>query len=540
MNAILRHYSLRLWSTAFVGGLICLVVLPTWQRVAGIDWAGLPAVIILAGCFFLLGWILNRLGVALIRRQVAEAAVWERAGMVSQAEGAFERVKALFDGFWLSPRARRRSAPWITMRMARFYLTQSRPTPEGQAIIMAYLRLHPTDKAVAAGWLESTLHQDEHSPEEQELAVRIGEALPDHIRVQQMLMQLCLIHRRADFEAIQIYRRLWRSAAGLSDEMSRDLARVLLNEAYIDDWALQVYLKAYALGESGCLEGIAAGLHHLKPNVENSIHLEMARQAISGLDEERRLELRRQFVPPREIEEQPEPVQSTTPLVTAQHVRAAGRLMEAGGAKAAVGMKVAGRGLASLGRVCWQVLKIGLRQSVLAAKALFQTLASVWQHTPKVRQAATALWQEAANGSRVATKRWQENPKARRAARVTMIAVASILIIAAAWRWIGPSGKSKPASAPPAAQTQPTPAPTNDAFTIQVAAYLKPEDARRFVDRLKQNHIDAFWVKAVSANRAWYQVKVSHFATKDEAVKYGETLKAKGLIDDFYVANYSR
>ena len=41
------------------------------------------------------------------------------------------------------------------------------------------------------------------------------------------------------------------------------------------------------------------------------------------------------------------------------------------------------------------------------------------------------------------------------------------------------------------------------------------------------------------ANRTWYQVKVSHFSTREAAQNYGLDLKSKGLIDDFFVANYS-
>ncbi|MGD9223735.1 MAG: SPOR domain-containing protein, partial [Desulfobacteraceae bacterium] len=77
-----------------------------------------------------------------------------------------------------------------------------------------------------------------------------------------------------------------------------------------------------------------------------------------------------------------------------------------------------------------------------------------------------------------------------------------------------------------------------DPFTIQVAAYLKPEDAQRFVDQLVKNGLDAFWTQARSAKRTWYQVKVSHFADRNGAQRYGQELKSNGLIDDFYVANY--
>ena len=77
-----------------------------------------------------------------------------------------------------------------------------------------------------------------------------------------------------------------------------------------------------------------------------------------------------------------------------------------------------------------------------------------------------------------------------------------------------------------------------DPFTIQVAAFTRAGDAKRFVDQLIIKGLDAFWTKASSTNRTWYQVKVSHFASKAQARSYGNELKSRGLIDDFYVANY--
>ena len=54
---------------------------------------------------------------------------------------------------------------------------------------------------------------------------------------------------------------------------------------------------------------------------------------------------------------------------------------------------------------------------------------------------------------------------------------------------------------------------------------------------------DDLWKKAKNAKgkkKKWYQGRVSHFVSKKSAIAYGESLKKKGLIDDFYVANYSR
>jgi hypothetical protein len=79
-----------------------------------------------------------------------------------------------------------------------------------------------------------------------------------------------------------------------------------------------------------------------------------------------------------------------------------------------------------------------------------------------------------------------------------------------------------------------------DPFTLQVAAYLKPQDAERYVKYLKMKKLDAFWIKRRGKRKVWYQVRVSHFANKTSARAYGKNLKEQGIIDDFYVANYER
>ena len=81
---------------------------------------------------------------------------------------------------------------------------------------------------------------------------------------------------------------------------------------------------------------------------------------------------------------------------------------------------------------------------------------------------------------------------------------------------------------------------TTDPFTLQVAAYLKPEYARAYIRQLKKRGVDAYWSEAVRGDKKWYQVRVSHFATKQAAREYGQRLKAEGIIDDYYVANYRR
>jgi hypothetical protein len=495
LNAFLRHMSVRIWIAVLSGGLILFALMPLWQRVMGMAWISPPVVLVMAGCFGLAGWGMNQWGAALIRRQIAEAAVWERAGMISQAEAAFERARSTYDSFWLSPLLRRRMADGITRRLARFHLAQPVLSRNGQAMVGAYIHLHPEDEEVARSWLEETLRRDGHTREDHMLAERIGAALSDRVPIQRLLMQFYLLDGRSDFQAMQTYRRVWENHEELPDDLIRPLVRLLFNESYLNDWALRVYLKGYALGDAYCLEGIAAGLEHLRPNADNRKDLEMAGKIVSALDEPHRRKLMHNIKPARRA---PAPVEKQSVLTdSVQWDEPDGESDEA----PAAGLMAA------------------VREAVAGAFKRIPELPVIRRHI----------------GSMLRSVRMPARAY-RMAGLVAVIAMVGI-VATVGWNMLG-RRPVQPAAPEPVSEIV-LPAPVIDPFTIQVAAYLKPEDAQRYVERLKQQQVDAFWTKAASSNRTWYQVKVSHFATKEEARQYGEVLKSKGLIDDFYVANYS-
>ncbi|MFO7645349.1 MAG: SPOR domain-containing protein, partial [Desulfosarcina sp.] len=59
-------------------------------------------------------------------------------------------------------------------------------------------------------------------------------------------------------------------------------------------------------------------------------------------------------------------------------------------------------------------------------------------------------------------------------------------------------------------------------------------------EQLKGHGLDAYWTRASGTNKTWYQVRISHYATKEAARAIGEELKGRQLIADYYVANYKR
>ena len=74
-------------------------------------------------------------------------------------------------------------------------------------------------------------------------------------------------------------------------------------------------------------------------------------------------------------------------------------------------------------------------------------------------------------------------------------------------------------------------------FTIQVAAYLKPKHAQKYVDILKKKEIDARIKKVYGGGKTWFVVRVSEFIDRKSAAAYGQKLKKQKIIDDFFVNN---
>lgn len=471
MNAVLRHLSVRVWLTALTGAMASIVILQWWQQALGVEGLVFPAIVIMGSCFAGVGWGMNRIGLGFLNRHINEATAWERAGMMVEAETAFQKAMATFDSFWLSPLLRRGKLHWFSGVMARFYLGQHSSHLSARSLISTHLTNFPQDKAVAEPWLEQLLAYESHLPIEHEAVACVGRCLVKHQRMQGLLMQFYLANGRIDFDALQTYRRVWREQQPLPSSIVMDLSRLLRNEFYLNVWALQVYLTAYEKGDQGAIEGICAASRWLPENEESRSFLKAAAKILGELDQQATEQLDARF----------EPVH--VPPAVKENVRCEKVYMPINGQR-----------------------PIGLFSGFLK----------------KVNAWVDAL------GGLFSDRRLQ-----RTVAGITLgtgLAVVAVI----GWRHL----QDRPVE-PDAQATAKVQIVITDPFTVQVAAYLKAEDAQRFVDQLRQSKLDAFWTRATNAaNRTWYQVKVSHFSDRQGAEQYGQELKTKGLIDDFYVANY--
>lgn len=423
---------------------------------------------------------MDKIGAAYLRRRVNEAAVWERAGMTAEAEAAFQKALTVFDSFWLSPLYRRRRTPWFMARLARFYITQSIRNSYADAMVKGYLLKHPDDADVASTWLEQLLSRKRPSRIDYDVTARIGEALVDDAGIQQLLMEFHLSNARADFHAVQTYRRVWEYRRPLPPELLKPLAELLAREGWLTHWSLRVYMEAFQHDCQEALEGIAGCACWLQPTVENRSDLAAAKTLLARYDAKQVAALARRF----------KPAPSSGP--PAKPTR-----------RPSVPNK---------------------RQEGASTSGVLGTIA----HIPAaVHAALIRVWRAAG-----------QKPVLRRAAIGIALGLCIGIVVAVGRHAVVPGPVEPPATETAVPVEQPP--EVNDPFTIQVAAYLKSDDAQRFVDQLKHHDLDAFWTKATSANRTWYQVKVSHFRTKDQAMQYGQELKSKGLIDDYYVANFGK
>jgi hypothetical protein len=483
MVCTLRHLIVRTWVTVLVGGVLCLLILPAIQSFVGLEWALVPVVVIFSVIFMMAGWFSNRVGMSAVKRLVGEAAKWERTGLLRSAEKTYKRAVTVMDSFLLSPLVKRRESAYLAARMARFYLARADKTRESEAFIVSYLQSHPEDREVAEDWLRQVQIMGELKRDYYETASRIGDAQTGNINVQHLLARLYLAARRTDFPALQTYRRVLDERGRLASDILGALAVLFIRERRADEWALTVYLQALRHGGERplLLKGIAACAYWIGENERTRGLLGEARQVLEGFAEESLEKMRAGFNPPKA-----EPGLQRLPRKT-----------EVG-----------------------SVFREGIIQVGLALLRLWRSLVAT------IGRYAAALFHGI--------------ERSKRAQHVLVWSLTAVLIVAVGILVVNTVGYLIKTRKGPPETKEIVEEVITDPFTIQVAAYLKPEDAQGYVSYLKKRGLDAYWRKQASATKTYYQVRVSHFPDKTSAKTYGLSLKAQGIIEDFYVANYER
>jgi hypothetical protein len=481
MGHLFKHLAVRLWTTMALGSLASLVVLPPVAGSLGPGWMIVPCLGLFAIVFWLSGLIFATLGRRRLARLLKEVSVWDRAGMTREAGQALARAADTVDSFFFSPLNRRIPAARLLAKMAHFQLAQAGPDPSSDAIVGAYLRHFPRDRVAAVKWLDGVLAGRALTAKSHDIAARIGAAHSEDIEIQRMLAQFYLDERRTDFTALQAYRHLLDAGAALPDAMLNDMADLFLTQPRCDGLALGVYLAAVERdgNRQQLLPAIAACCRLIHPSPVTLPLLARADEVLAGIDPVRRKRMALAFLP--DIDEMDNRRRPKGPRVTWSMQISQAMRASAGYGQAAMA------GVAGLGG--------------------------------RLRRQLAALTN-------------------RRAKSMLKWTAMGLLMAGLAWLAINTALHLKSGVNTVAPAPEPVAAPVTDPFTLQVAAYLKESDAQRFVDQLNGQGLDAYWTRASGANKTWYQVRISHFKTKAEARAFGEQLKKRQQIGDYYVANY--
>jgi ferritin len=482
MTSILKHFALRLWVTILLGGLATLWVLPVFQTSIGLGWTIIPVAGILVLVFIAVGWFFNRLGLFFIERLISNANAWERDSMHYEVDKAFRKAVAVFDSFLLSPIVKKSRSTHITAHLARFYLARNDKDYTSENFVRTYLQSHPEDEEIAETWLQQLTNQGGLKREHYELAVHIGNAQPKNKMIQLLLAQFYLDEERTDFQALQTYRRVLSGDPNGAKTVVGQLALIFLGEGRADEWALRIYIQALELDrdQTQLLKGIAACVYYI-PETERTRHiLHKAKKLLVDVDADRLKTMRAGFNPP------------VLPVVEEKQAHA-----------------------------------IRLESTIsgiilLMASTLFKIIASAFKGFIARSKALTTFFISSQRSKVILM-------------RIILAGFAIGLVIL----MINTFEHLIKMDAPVTENNQITSVPAiTDRFTIQVAAYLKSEHAKKYMKYLKKQGVDVFITEAQGTKKKWYQVRISNFPDKASARVYGESLKAKGIIDDFYVANY--
>jgi len=475
----IKHTAVRLWLSIVIGGLSILWVLPL---------AGAPIVVtqnvawtaaILLLAFLAVGWVMNRLGERAVQQYTGSGMELERAGSVKEAEAIYQKIVSLFDSFLLSPRLRKQHSRQAVEQLARFYLARADRNLDSERFIVSHLNNQPDDREAAETWLSQSGGRGWLPEAYLELAARIGEAQPRNRRIQRLLARFYSTEERTDFAALQTYRRVMEQKDSHASKLAVRLASIFLREGRADEWAMAIYIHAYQANftDPELLGGIAACMHWREETDQNRELFEAGRRLLDGEDPARLAAMRSRFNPPA-----PEPL-----LETPEDAR---------------------------------------RSGAAAFAALWRQLASLLKGCGAAARAAYGVAEKAVHLFRTSVP-------FRRAvqwgmAGVVAVAAVALVINTADYLLKPESGDEKKSLT----------FPVEGRFTVQVAAYLKPEHAERFMAKLREKGVAAYWIQTKRGGKAWYQVRVSRFPDKNSARAYGESLKVQGIIEDFYIANF--
>lgn len=485
MVHVLKNITIRLWIAATAGGLAALGLLALLGSPLDAAFNLTVASILIILAFLGSGWIFNRITSQRIQDCYREAASRERTARIGEAAEAFRKAVILFDSFMASPLFRRRTGRELAGRIARFHIARSVRYSDAERFVTSYLWAHPDDAEVAEYWLQHTRLGDGADPDHLALTDRIAAAQDQDPTILSLIAQIYLARNRTDYTALQIYKRLIQDSNHIQEQAIVHLADLFFGEGRADEWALEVYLKASrrAPDRFEYLQGLAACLEQIRTTERNESLIKESSEAISAFDPDTIRKWRETFRRPATPSAPREPELSERVLAFT---------------------------------------------SGLARRMLHGIV-----HTTGKAASFISQW------GRIIVRSWRESARTRYMAKWAAVSLFAAVVFISGIRtviYISETKESPESVVPPPQKPQ---IAASGRYTIQAASFRNQAQAISYSDRLQNMGLPAYWGESRTTGKdVWYYVRISRFEGKQEAKEYGEDLKNKGIIDDFYVANY--
>lgn len=180
MIRILRNIGVRLWITAlFFIPLGFYLISGITKIFPDINPIG-PLWVILAGFILLLGLLMDMAGKKVVDNLIKEAQALERAGLNTKAEKKYTRALRLYDTFLFGLFSARRTSRKISGAIARFKLNTSVGNENFNLATATYLKMNPTDEAMAERWLSQVQTSRKLSALDQEVLTLLAETYYTH------------------------------------------------------------------------------------------------------------------------------------------------------------------------------------------------------------------------------------------------------------------------------------------------------------------------------------------------------------------------
>lgn len=481
MGLFVKHLAVRLWTSLFFGCICVLVVLPPLAGLVGPGWMIVPGLLMLVFAFWVTGLVFAAIGRRRVARLLDEATVWERVAMKREARKALDRSAATVDSFLFSPRSRKASARRLLAQTARFHMADADSMTNIDGIVHDYLENNPKDREAAIKWLEKILSHEAADRKTHNLVAKIGAANADDPALAQMVCRFYLSERRCDFTALEAYGHLVDAHPVAAGPLMDELAALFLSHSRVDRQALAVYLHIHEKGgrHSRFLPAIAACSQNIVPGPMTRPLLERAETILADMDYSQRADLSQSFLPDESKKAMP-PSQGQKRF-----------------------------SMPALGPVFLEIIANTKKILAWLAKGISDKWHDLWRI---LRSRNTRLF-----------FKW-----------TTMGAA----IVGVGWLLFSTFSHLRPAFHAVDPSADPVTVTTTDPFTIQVAAFTTSSEAKSHVSQLKEHGLNAYWKQATGTQKTWYQVRISHFPTKAAARAAGDEMKRKGLIADYYVANF--